>query len=66
MNARQYIFSKQSTYSGKGYWLAMYSTSASDASEYKIEAGVYVGSQAWRIHEKTTSIKLDARGLSWA
>ena len=44
----------------------MYSTSASDASEYKIEAGVYVGSQAWRIHDMTTSIKLDARGPSWA
>ena len=55
--ARQYILSKQSEYSGKGYWLAL--LPAGTAGAYTLELGIYVGSENYRIVTAPVSIPTD-------
>jgi hypothetical protein len=52
--SRQYILSKQSEYSGKGYWLALLPGAA--GGSYTLELGVYVGSENYRIVKEMASI----------
>ena len=52
--SRQYILSKQSEYSGKGYWLALLPGQYSGF--YSLELGVYVGNEEFRTISKTASM----------
>uniref|UniRef100_A0A7S0WPQ0 Uncharacterized protein n=1 Tax=Pyramimonas obovata TaxID=1411642 RepID=A0A7S0WPQ0_9CHLO len=60
---REYILSKQSEYSGKGYWLALL-PSPGMPGEYTLEGGVYVGSEIFRISRTLDPITLDP--AQWA
>ena len=51
--AKEYIVSKQSEHSGKGYWFALVSLGG---EMYTLEAGVYVGSETFRIAKADVSI----------
>lgn len=52
--SRQYILSKQSEYSGKGYWLALLPGATSGA--YTLELGIYVGSENYRIVKEMAAV----------
>ncbi|GBG58751.1 hypothetical protein CBR_g151 [Chara braunii] len=55
---RQYVLSKQSEHSGKGWWLALLPLEPAGQNNYSVEAGVYVGSEAFRIL-RTEGMKLE-------
>ena len=46
MASKQYILSKQSEYSGKGYWLALIPDGT--GTSYSLELGIYIGSENYR------------------
>eukprot|EP00854_Cymbomonas_tetramitiformis_P001562 gene1562-2195_t len=54
--SREYVVSKQSEYSGKGYWLAILPTSVAD--EYELEGGVYVGAENFRIARQVVAVPM--------
>mmetsp|Transcript_43186 Transcript_43186/g.80925 ORF Transcript_43186/g.80925 Transcript_43186/m.80925 type:complete len:1349 (-) Transcript_43186:490-4536(-) len=55
--SREYIVTKQSDYSGKGYWIALIPTGA--IGEYDMEFGVYVGSEKFRTARQTVNVPVD-------
>ena len=56
--ARQYILSKQSEYSGKGYWLAL--VKSKSVGVYFLELGVYVGTEDYRIVSELVALPADS------
>jgi len=53
----QYIVNKMSKVSGKGYFMSL--TQLEEVGQYKYEAGVYVGSETFRISSEIVTIPLD-------
>lgn len=60
--AKEYIYSKRSPSSGKGYWLALLPTAASVDGTYELEGAVYVGSggsETYRIVQGAATVLKD-------
>jgi len=56
---KEYIYSKRSITSGKGYWLALLPTAASINGTYELEGSVYVGGETYRIVCNTISVPVN-------
>ena len=53
---KEYIVDKQSEYSGKGYWFAI--EGSGFETSFDLEAGIYIGSDTFRIAKATISMPL--------
>jgi len=57
--AKEYIYSKRSSVSGKGYWLALLPTATSVIGTYELEGSVYVGGETYRIVRSTVTLPVN-------